>query len=179
MGRGDQYSDIDILWDLPDLQFLLCLDRLQTILAGIRPVESLRSDPLFQHSEKHRLIFVRFAGVPLFWRLDVEVFAHSIGRDAQFDLDNPYAHGTDWSLTESALVSVIGAIKAHLRHQEKDARALLVRAYDRIGQSASATELRELLLNLVSQVARIDPAQGELAARVEDLAHHTFGTDSS
>ena len=70
---------------------------LPVILTRIRPVASLRFDPDFQHSAKRRLVFVRFAGVALFWRVDLDVFARSVGRDPDYDRDNPFARGTSWS----------------------------------------------------------------------------------
>jgi len=130
-GRADAYSDIDVLWELPDDQFATGMERLRTILDAIRPVESLRSDPLWQHSRRHRLVFVRCAGLPLFWRLDLEVFARSARRDPACDLDNPEAHGTDWSVAESALANAVAAIKAHLRRQEDVADASSDIARDR------------------------------------------------
>src|SRR5258706_12146824 len=66
--RADVYSDIDILWEIPDQQFALSVNRIHSILTAIHPLESLRFDPDFQQSQRRRLIFVRFCDVPLFWR---------------------------------------------------------------------------------------------------------------
>ena len=77
-GATDPYSDIDALWEVPDANFQHCVGNLERILSSVHPVESLRSDPDLQRSAKHRLFFVRLAGLPLFWRLDLEVFARSI-----------------------------------------------------------------------------------------------------
>src|SRR5215218_2533008 len=68
-GRADRYSDIDLLWDLPDADFNAAIAELPVTLNRVRPVASLRFDPDFQHSAKRRLAFVRFTGVPLFWRV--------------------------------------------------------------------------------------------------------------
>src|SRR5918995_1038279 len=102
-GRADPYSDIDLLWDIPDASFNAALAELPVTLERVRPVTSLRFDPDFQHSAKRRLAFVRFAGVPLFWRVDLDVFARSIDRDPNYDRDNPTARSAAWSFTESSL----------------------------------------------------------------------------
>lgn len=170
-GRADIYSDIDVLWELPDAQFATGVERLRTILTAIRPVDSLRSDPSLQHSRRRRLVFVRFAGLPLFWRLDLEVFARSVGRDPPCDLAHPGSHGANWSVVESALANAVAAIKAHLRRQDDDANALLARAFQRLGQPLPTG----ILANRISAVARcateIEPAVAELAERVTTLAH--------
>ncbi|MGH2613970.1 MAG: hypothetical protein ACRDJC_01925, partial [Thermomicrobiales bacterium] len=70
--RADIFSDIDLLWDIPDAAFSAALAALPVTLARVRPVASLRFDPDFQRSDKRRLVFVRFAGVPLFWRVDLD-----------------------------------------------------------------------------------------------------------
>jgi hypothetical protein len=57
-----------VLWDVSDA----ATSELSAILERVRQVASLRFDPDFQHSAKRRLAFVRFAGVPLFWRVDLE-----------------------------------------------------------------------------------------------------------
>jgi hypothetical protein len=43
-------------------------------LAQIRPVTSLRFDPDFQPSARRRLVFIHFAGLPLFLRGDLDLF---------------------------------------------------------------------------------------------------------
>ena len=92
-GRADPYSDIDLLWDVPDADFSPAIAELPVTLSHVRPVASLRFDPDFQHSARRRLAFIRFAGVPLFWRVDLDVFARSVGRDPDYDRDNPSARG--------------------------------------------------------------------------------------
>ena len=79
-GAADQYSDIDILWEIPDDLFRECVDRLEKILSDVRPVASLRSDPVVHRSAKHRLVYVQFEELPLFWRVDIEIFAESVQR---------------------------------------------------------------------------------------------------
>lgn len=170
-GRADDYSDIDVLWELPDEQFATGVMRLRDILTVVHPVESLRADPLLQRSPRHRLVFVRFASLPLFWRLDLEVFARSAGRDPACDLDDPAAHGTDWSVAESALANAVATIKAYLRRQEDVADALLARAFQRLGQSPVAGDLAARISTLTSLATEVEPAVADLAERVATLAH--------
>ena len=94
-------------------------------LDRVAPVASLRSDPLWQRSAKRRLFFVRFRDAPLFWRLDLDVFARSVGRDPAYDAANPLARGDDWSPTESALANAVAALKAHARDRPADVEGLL------------------------------------------------------
>ena len=127
-GRADSYSDIDLLWDVPDADFSVAIAELPVTLSHVRPVASLRFDPDFQHSARRRLAFIRFAGVPLFWRVDLDIFAHSVDRDPDYDRDNPSARGTCWSFAESSLANAIAAIKALHRGRDVEAAKRLARA---------------------------------------------------
>jgi predicted nucleotidyltransferase len=60
--------DVDLAWVVPDGEVQEHAERLRDILGVVADVASLRSDPDFQRAEHRRLIFVRFAGLPLFWR---------------------------------------------------------------------------------------------------------------
>src|SRR4051812_39842115 len=77
-GRQDIYSDIDLLWEVPDLCFSACLEGLPGVLGEIAPVLSFRSDPDFHLSAKRRLLFISFEGVPLFWRVDLSILVASL-----------------------------------------------------------------------------------------------------
>ena len=94
-GSADRYSDIDVFWEVPDSEFCDAIDELPETLSSVGPIESIRSDPLLQNSQKRRLVFVQFEQTPLFWRVDIEVFAESIHRDDSYDLENPDARGDD------------------------------------------------------------------------------------
>jgi predicted nucleotidyltransferase len=94
---ADRYSDIDLRWIVSDNNFDEALERFPKILEQVGPLASLRSDREFQRSNKRRLIFVRFQDVPLFWRVDIEVFAESIADDPTYDVGNPEAWGEEWS----------------------------------------------------------------------------------
>jgi predicted nucleotidyltransferase len=125
--RADSYSDIDLLWDVPDAAFNAAIAELPAILERVRTVASLRFDPDFEKSTKRRLAFIRFADVPLFWRVDLDIFARSVGRDPDYDRDNSSARSTCWSFTESSLANAITAIKALHRGRDTEAAELLAR----------------------------------------------------
>lgn len=167
--RADPYSDMDVLWDVPDEQFRACVDNIAEILSRVQTIESVRLDPAFQNSEKRRLIFVRFRDIPLFWRLDLEVFARSVQRDRNYDVHNPHARGSAWSPEESALANVVAAVKAHLRHRDKECGELLARAYQRVGLPVPQLGVKELMLHLLHQVPIADPKTEAFAKNVQQL----------
>lgn len=174
-GRADAYSVIDVRWVVPDAGVATAVGRLRTVLAAVRPVESLRSDPLFQCSRRHRFLFVRFAGVPLFWRLDLEVFAESAQQDPNCDLDNAVASGTEWSLAESALANAVAAIKATLRQRQVVADELLARAFQRLETSMPPGD-QALRVAALAEAARLaDRFVTELAVRVQRLVRRRHG----
>jgi hypothetical protein len=115
MGTADQYSDMDLRWIVPDDRFAGAVEGVPGVLSGIAPIGATRSDPRFQRSEKRRLLFIRFEEVPLFWRLDLEVWAESARSVADYDEDNLDARGDEWSLAASATANALGAVKAVAR----------------------------------------------------------------
>jgi len=173
-GSADEYSDIDMLWEVPDSKFKMCVDNMREILSKAHPIESLRSDPNFQNSKKRRLFFVRFKDVPLFWRLDLDVFARSIKRNSEYDLDNPDARGDDWSFAESALMNAIAAVRAHLRGKDDVARELMERAYQRVGLDSPDLQLMELMLRLADFVNTANPELRGLSGEIEKLVLESF-----
>src|SRR5881227_2663179 len=108
-GTADVYSDIDLAWTVPDERFGAAVASVPGVLGGLRPLESVRSDPGCQCSSKRRLLFVLFADLPLFWRLDLEIWAASAEggtggtadtadtTDAADELGAAGAAGADWS----------------------------------------------------------------------------------
>lgn len=173
-GRADQYSDIDVCWEVPDELFQASVEQLPKILSEVHPVESLRSNPAFQNSDRRRLIFVQFESLPLFWRVDVDIFAQSIHRDREYDVHNELAKGDDWSLTHSALMNAIGAVKALLRNEEEEAKQLLIRAFERVGLAVPEATSQELILKLTGSVAEMDPTKTGLARKIEELHREAF-----
>ena len=166
-GGADRYSDIDAFWEVPDSQFFDAIDELPVSLSSVGPIESVRLDPLLQNSEKRRLVFVQFEKAPLYWRVDIEIFAESIQRDVSYDLDNPDARGDDWSLTHSALMNGVAALKWLLRGREQDARESLCRAFDRIDLPIPDESLWDQIPVLAEAVGRIDLDQAELVRRLQ------------
>ncbi|MGW0231216.1 hypothetical protein ACWDWO_23145 [Actinopolymorpha singaporensis] len=131
-GDADVYSDIDLGWVVPDEQFGEALGCVSTALASVAPLVSFRSDPDNQRSPYLRRLFVRFAGLPLLWRLDLEVWAASVAYDPAAG-DDPSARGDEWCPYESALMNALGAIKQVLRGRPEVAQDGLTRGFHRVG----------------------------------------------
>jgi len=166
-GTSDPYSDIDVFWELPDAEFHDAIDDLSEILASVGPLESIRADPLLQNSDKRQLIFVQFADLPLYWRVDIEVFAASIERDDDYDLDNLDARGDRWSLTHSALANGVAALKSLLRGDPERAHESLCSAYARIDQPIPEGSALDQITELAEIVGGIDLEQAELVRRLQ------------
>jgi len=169
IATADRYSDIDVFWELPDVAFEDAIDRLDEILAAVAPLDSLRSDPMLQNSEKRRLVFAQFTDFPLFWRVDIEVFAESIDRDDGYDLDNPSVRGDEWSLTESALMNSVAAMKYLLRDDRERAEESLRHAFARIDEGVPDTDPWDAIAELAELVGRRDLEQAELVRKVQLL----------
>lgn len=172
-GTADAFSDIDIGWVVPDARFPDCLARVADVLGEVQPVESVRGDPDFHHSDRRRSLFVRFAGAPLFWRLDLDVRAASVADDPHYDVGNPAARAREgeWSRPASALANAIGAVKAVARQRDAEARGLLDRGFARIGEDDLATgDWAGDVARLARAAVLRDPSLSDLAARVTALA---------
>ncbi len=172
--RADFYSDIDLLWEVPDAHFAQILADLPAVLERVQPLASLRFDPDFQRSGKRRLAFARFANVPLFWRVDLDIFAASVGRDPDYDRNNAASCGSDWSLTESALMNAIAAVRAHLRGRDEEARGFLTRAETRVGVAPSPLELRHRIERLLAVVTDMEPPLEPFTAEIRVLVADAF-----
>ncbi|MEU9102312.1 hypothetical protein [Streptomyces sp. NPDC048361] len=140
-GVADLFSDIDVAWVVPDARFPECLAGVAQALGEVQPVDSVRTDPDFYRSDRRRMLFVRFAGVPLFWRLDLDVRAASVAHVLHYDAGNPAARARDdeWSRPASALANAVGAVKAVARQRHDEARGLLDRGFARIEDEDRAT----------------------------------------
>ncbi|TDQ04609.1 nucleotidyltransferase domain-containing protein [Labedaea rhizosphaerae] len=152
-GTADKYSDIDLLWVVPDASFTAALDGLpQALTAATR-----RVDPDFARSDRRRLVFLRLPGLPLFWRIDLDVRAASVADDEHYDVDNPAARSTDgWSAAASALENAIAAVKAERRG--RSAEGLLERGFARIGRANTGSPY-----DLADACVAIEPGLRELA----------------
>lgn len=170
-GTADAYSDIDLAWIVPDDRFDACVAAVPDLLGTVRGVASLRVDPDLQNSRKRRLLFADFDGLPLFWRLDLEITAHSVADRPGYDQGNPAACGDDWSRPASALANAVAAVKAVLRGQPQTARGLLERGFARIGAvDAVSGDWAADITRLAEAAAAVEPARGPLAERVVRLA---------
>ncbi|MFJ2372619.1 hypothetical protein ACIOZL_07455 [Streptomyces sp. NPDC087769] len=187
LGTADAYSDIDIAWTVPDDRFDACLDAVPEVLGAVVPLESLRTDPDSRNSRERRLLFAAFRGLPLFWRVDLEV-AWSADPEAAWpvhpeaasapvagrpgpDRGDPAAHGDGWSRPASALANAVAATKAVLRGQPRNARGLLERGFRRIDAPDDVSgrwcaDIRRL----AETAARREPDLRPLADRVLSLA---------
>ncbi|MFD0022132.1 hypothetical protein [Streptomyces sp. NPDC058382] len=172
-GTADAYSDIDAVWIVPDSRFDDCVAAVPDVLGTVRGVASLRTDPDLLNSRKRRLLFVDFDGLPLFWRLDLEVVALSVADRPGYDQGNPAARGDDWSRPASALANAVAAVKAVLRGEPDTAQGLLERGFARIGavDTVSGDWFADIT-RLARAAAAAEPARGPLAERVLGLAEH-------
>ena len=173
--RADAYSDIDVFWEVPDELFQKSIDGIAAVLANAHRIASIRSAPEFQNSDRRRLIFVQFEDMPLFWRADIDIFARSVHQDLAYDLHNEAAKGDNWSLTHSALMNAVAAVKALLRHEEDTAEQLLIRGFERVGLVTPEGSSDELILELNRSIAEMDSTQVALTHRITELHQQVFG----
>jgi hypothetical protein len=171
---ADAYSDIDVAWEVPDATFAQAVARVSEVLAGVRMLESIRSDPSFHRSQRHRVLFAQFQEIPLFWRLDLEIFAMSACRDPMIDLEPDAEPGPEWPLGHSALMNVLAAVKSLLRADPMAARGLLERGAHRVGFCLKGQELLPWAWQIVSQIRDQDCTVERLALRVEQLLESTL-----
>ena len=62
-GAADDYSDIDICWEVPDAPLAEAADTAAAGLSQVRAVSSLRTDPDLAASAMRRLIFAHLSDV--------------------------------------------------------------------------------------------------------------------
>src|SRR5688572_22803914 len=121
--ESDVFSDIDIRWTIPSGQASGHLQSLRQTMQRVGQVESLRVDPAERPDS--RLVFVRFQGWPLWWRVDLEI--HSAGSGSVgVEASDP------WSPYESACMGIIVTLKALARSRPEMAEGLFVRALQRV-----------------------------------------------
>lgn len=171
-GTADAYSDIDLCWVVPDDEFERRLASIDPVLTRVDQVLSLRVDPDFARSSRRRLVFARLAGLPLFWRVDLDVRGASVGHDDGYDADNPAVRSEEgWSRPASALENAIAAIKALVRGQAGVCDGLLRRGYERIGAVLdSAAEPGTAIVGLAETCAEQEQGLRDLAMQVREAA---------
>lgn len=176
-GTADAFSDIDVEWIVPDVRFTACVESAGPALSEAHPVAEVRTDPDLAHSDRRRLLFVRFEGVPLFWRLDLDVRAESVAGDPDYDAGNPRVRAADdeWSRPASALANATAAIKAVARGKPDTARGLLNRGFARITEPAEATGAWTAdITHLAEAAAAREPRLRDLAGQITALAAETL-----
>ncbi|MGW1106001.1 hypothetical protein [Streptomyces sp. NPDC002540] len=75
---------------MPDDRFDACVAAAVEVLEAVRPLDSLRTDPELRNSRERRLLFAAFRGLPLFWRVDLEIGAASVVRSAGHGRGRPH-----------------------------------------------------------------------------------------
>ncbi len=108
-GEADAFSDIDLRWTLPPGQAAGQLHSLRATLQRVGAVESLRVDPGVRPD--WRLVFVRFQGWPLWWRVDLEVHSAGLGSLGVQDAD-------PWSSHEAACMGVVVTLRPGGRNHQ-------------------------------------------------------------
>jgi hypothetical protein len=163
---ADAFSDIDLRWTVPPREAAAQLQSLRPTLARIGTVESLRVDP--EVRPDRRLVFVRFRGWPLWWRVDLEI--HSTGSGSLV------VPGSDqWSPQESACMGVVVTLKALARNRPVAAEALLARALERVDATDVAGDWPLRVGSLLDQLETSSPATTDLVSRVRQLSREVLG----
>ncbi|MFD7620843.1 hypothetical protein [Streptomyces sp. NPDC059802] len=170
-GTADAYSDIDIAWTVPGDRFGTCLAAVPGVLEAVSPLDSLRTDPESRNSRERRLLFAAFRGLPLFWRVDLEIRASPGAHRSGHGQDVPATDGDDWSRPASALANAVAATKAVLRGQPQNAQGLLERGLRR-GDAPDGGSGRwfDDIRRLADTAADREPGLRPLADRVLRLA---------
>ena len=173
----DPYSDIDLCWVVRDEAFGAAVSVAVGLAAQLALVRAVRVDPRLARSDRRRLVFVRLAGVPLFWRIDLDIRARSVAADDSCDEGNTAARDmTGWSRPASAIENAIAAVKSAVRGRADVTSGLLSRGYERIGLvPAPEADLTELITVLAESCARLEPALAGLADEVREVAEALLG----
>jgi predicted nucleotidyltransferase len=111
-GNADPFSDIDLRWVVPDPAFAIAIERAWSTAETIGPLALGRLDPDLARSDRRRVLFLQYAHLPLFWRVDLEVRAASVAEADGYDDDNPAARAEHWSRPASALMNAVAALRA-------------------------------------------------------------------
>ncbi|MGH3169131.1 MAG: nucleotidyltransferase domain-containing protein [Trebonia sp.] len=171
-GTADPYSDIDLCWVVADEAFAAAVTAAAGLRGKLPSIRAVRMDPGLASSDRRRLVFIRLAGVPLFWRVDLDIRARSIAEDDSYDDGNPLARDTTgWSRPASAIENAIAAIKSGVRCRTDVTDGLLRRGYQRIGLVQSPdSDLTEQITRLAESCARLEPGLTSIANEVREVA---------
>jgi predicted nucleotidyltransferase len=169
---ADPYSDIDLCWVVEDEAFTAAVSAAAELAATSPAVQAVRLDPSLARSDRRRLVFIRLAGVPLFWRVDLDIRARSVAGRGDYDDGNRDARdAAGWSPAGSAIENAVAAVKSSARGQADVTSGLLSRGYERIGlvpptRAGSA----ELIVELAQSCARLEPRLAGLAGEIREVA---------
>ncbi len=166
-GEADAFSDIDIRWTIPREKAGEPLRSLRRTLQRIGNVESLRVDP--EERPDVLLVFVRFEGWPLWWRVDLEVHSTELSPADLPDAD-------PWSPQESACMGVVVTLKALARHRPEEAEALFARARRRVGATDVVGDWQLRIDALLDRLVALGPPGADLVARTRRLSREVLGT---
>ncbi len=161
----DVFSDIDLRWVFPPEQASEQLSSLRLTLQRVGTVESLRVDP--DPRPDSLLVFVRFQGWPLWWRVDLEIHSAGLGSMAIPDSD-------PWSPQESACMGVIVTLKALARNRPEVAEGLMVRALQRVDAADVAGDWQQRIGALLDHLAATSPPTADLVSRTRQLSLEVF-----
>ena len=164
---ADELSDIDLRWTVPTPDALVQLRSLRRTLERVGEVESLRVDP--DDRPDWRLVFVRFRGWPLWWRVDLEIHSTGLASAGVPDADA-------WSPEESACMGVVVTLKALARHRPEDAEDLWVGALRRVDGTDVDGDWPQRIGAFLDHLATTGPATADLVARTRQLSRDVFGS---
>lgn len=168
-GAADQFSDIDLAWEIPGSIFIPTLCAIEGILNKILPIASFRSDPDFHDSTSERLFFIRFSEMPIFARVDLQCIAGTPIPDSQ--LNDITAIPSPWSNSESVLMNCVAAIKYIHRGRISQARELMERACARLNLSSlKKATVEHLIEEICNQIALTDLEKRDFALEISRAA---------
>lgn len=180
-GNADDYSDIDIRWAVPDDTFTEAVDTVGAALSRVTAVLSLRTDPEFARSARQRLVFARLYGMPLYWRVDIDIRTNSVAAGDRCDTGHPDARSdTGGSGPAGAIEDAVAAIRAAARGQADAADGLLRRGFERIGHDPGPTaDLADAITSLADACATQEPDLRYMAAEVSQVLRPARPGDGS
>ena len=162
---ADALSDIDLRWTIPPRQASEQLQSLRVTLQRVGEVESLRVDPDLRPDS--RLVFVRFQGWPLWWRVDLEIHSAGVGSLGVPDAD-------PWSPHESACMGVVVTLKALARNRSEAAEGLMLRALQRVDATDVDGDWQLRIGALLDHIETRSPSTADLVSRTRQLSRDVF-----
>lgn len=165
-GTDDIYSDIDLSAIVNPGALDCCLGEIRPVLEAQGRLLSFRYDPEWRHHRERRVLFVAYANLPLFWRIDLDICT-PLGETAEAQGLTEVA---DWSFTESAIWNGVGALKAWARGNSVAAEEMLDRAFARANVTVAEGSVPQRIADLASAVMARDGQLAELALKLHEAA---------